>query len=204
MPIPPVESMLEHEKSLWKQGFKYIAGIDEAGRGPLAGPVVSACVLFPSNCLIEGVYDSKELTSSQRHHLYEKIIDKCICYSIYEIDNQTIDKINILEATKLSMIKALESMETTPDFVMIDAVNLPIQYPSKAIIKGDKKSFTIAAASILAKVYRDNLMNRLHEEFPLYQWNKNKGYGTIEHRKAIFKYGFSLYHRKSFTVRFHI
>jgi len=201
MPIPPVESLLDYEQGLWRLGFKYIAGIDEAGRGPLAGPVVSACVIFPPDCLIEGVYDSKALTPSQRMELYWKIIDRCICYSIFEVDNQTIDRVNILEATKLSMIGALEGLKTNPDFVIIDAVNLPIQYLSRSIIQGDKKSFTIAAASILAKVYRDNLMNKLHEEFPSYHWNKNKGYGTIEHRKAILKHGFSPYHRKSFTVR---
>ncbi len=201
MKIPPVISILEYEKDLWQQGFQHIAGIDEAGRGPLAGPVVSGCVIFRPYVALEGVYDSKALTPQKRSELYEIILNNCAGYGLGIVDNETIDQINILEATKLSMLKAVQSLKINPDFILIDAVSIKSNIPYKSIIKGDQKSFTIAAASIIAKVYRDRLMDNLHEEYPHYLWNKNKGYGTEEHRKAIHEHGLSPYHRKSFTVK---
>ncbi len=201
MPVPPVQSIIDTEKDLWRNGYRNIAGMDEAGRGPLAGPVVSACVIFNPYKVVEGVYDSKALTASRRSFLYRLIIENCSCYGVGIIDNETIDRINILEATKLSMHEAVRGLSIKPDYVLIDAVPLQLDIPVKTIIKGDQKSFSIAAASIIAKVSRDSIMDRLHEEYPVYGWDKNKGYGTADHREAIRKFGFSPYHRKTFTVK---
>jgi ribonuclease HII len=200
MAIPAVEEILTFERSLWEKGFRCVAGIDEAGRGPLAGPVVSACVAFEPFCIIEGVYDSKALTASKRERLYSQILDKAVCYAIGVVDHQTIDRINIFQASRLSMKKAFEALSQKPDFVLIDAVRLDLPVPSQSIIKGDQKSFSIAAASIVAKVYRDRLMEGLHQEYPDYGWNQNKGYPTKAHREAIHKYGYSPYHRRTFHV----
>jgi len=201
MIIPPVRSIIDAEKDLWQRGYSNIAGIDEAGRGPLAGPVVSACVIFNPNVLIEGVYDSKALTSQKRNYLYKIITEKCLCFGIGIIDNKVIDRVNILEATKLAMQKAFNGLSERPDYVLIDAINLQFDIPVKSIIKGDQKSFCIAAASIIAKVTRDNIMDRLHEEYPVYGWNKNRGYCTSGHREAILKYGLSPYHRITFKIK---
>ena len=176
--------------------------MDEAGRGPLAGPVVSACVIFDPFVLIEGVFDSKSLSPETREELYKIIAEKCNCYGLGVIDNLTIDRVNILEATKLSMHEAVQRLSITPDCVLIDALRIDLgATPVKPIIKGDCKSFTIAAASIIAKVSRDAMMIRLHEEYPMYGWDRNKGYGTVEHREAIEKYGLSPYHRRSFNFK---
>ncbi len=201
MPVPSVQNILEFEKDLWQQGYRYVAGMDEAGRGPLAGPVVSACVIFPPSVVIEGVYDSKALTPSKRNELYNAIMEKCSCYGIGIADNETIDNINILESTKISMQKALLDMNLKPDYLLVDAVKLKTDFPNLPVIHGDMKSFTIAAASIIAKVTRDGIMNRLHEEYPIYNWKENKGYGTESHRRAIHEYGLSPYHRKSFKLK---
>ncbi|MGA2142063.1 MAG: ribonuclease HII [Brevinematales bacterium] len=201
MKVPPVRFIIDTEKDLWQSGYRNIAGMDEAGRGPLAGPVVSACVVFDPFVLIEGVFDSKSLLPSKRKDLYKIIVEKCRCFGIGIIDNITIDRVNILEATKLSMHEALQRLSIRPDYVLIDAVRLQLDTPVKPIIKGDCKSFTIAAASIIAKVSRDSIMERLHEEYPMYGWDRNKGYGTEEHRKAIEKYGPSKYHRRSFKFK---
>ncbi len=200
MPIPKAEDLLNYEKKLWNLGYRFIAGIDEAGRGPLAGPVVSACVIFEPSFIIEGVYDSKSLSSRQREILYQKIISDCVCYSIGIVDNETIDRINILEAAKLSMKMAVEKLSRKPEYILVDAVKLNLPIPVEPIIKGDQKSHTIAAASIIAKVYRDDLMRKLHNEYPIYKWNENKGYPTKAHREAIKSHGFSPYHRKTFKV----
>ncbi len=200
MPVPHVKDLLDFENEIWSQGFDHVAGIDEAGRGPLAGPVVSACVIFNPSDYIEGVYDSKALPAKTREILYQKIVEKAVCYGIGIVDNNTIDCINIFEATKISMQKALECLSISPDYIMVDAVKLKTARPCLSIIKGDQKSFTIAAASILAKVYRDNLMKLLHNEYPVYGWHNNKGYPTKSHRQAIKKFGFSPYHRRTFTV----
>jgi ribonuclease HII len=201
MSIPPADTLFQYERMLWSRGYSMLAGMDEAGRGPLAGPVVSACVIFEPSVMIEGVYDSKALTSKKREELCELIKSKAVCYGVGSVDNDTIDKINILEATKLSMKRAVASLSQKPDYILIDAVKMDLGIKSEGIIKGDQKSFTIAAASIIAKVSRDRFMDAIHGEYPEYCWNENKGYGTESHREAIKKHGLSPYHRKSFTVK---
>lgn len=183
---------------------KLVAGIDEAGRGPLAGPVVCAAVILPldKDKIIDGVNDSKKLTEKKREALYKEIIEKAISYSIVEIDEKTIDEINILNATKLGMKKAVENLKTKPDVVLVDAVKIECDIPQENIIKGDGLSYNIAAASILAKVYRDNLMKKLSLEYPEYDFAKHKGYGTPEHILALKKFGKCKIHRDSFIKNF--
>ncbi len=193
--------MLDYER---KFKGKVIAGIDEAGRGPLAGPVVCACVIMPleNDNIIEGINDSKKLTEKKREQLYDKIIDKALSYAIVEIDEKTIDKINILNATKLGMKKALETLKIKPDIVLIDAVKIETEIMQENIIKGDAKSYNIAAASILAKVYRDRLMKDLSKKHPEYNFAKHKGYGTKEHIDNLKKYGKCPLHRETFIKNF--
>lgn len=193
--------MLEYEN---KYKGQIIAGMDEAGRGPLAGPVVCACVVMPlqKDKLIDGVNDSKKLTAKKRTELYDKIIERAISYSIVEIDEKTIDQINILNATKLGMKKAVESLSITPDVVLIDAVKIDCKIKQENIIKGDELSYSIAAASILAKVYRDRLMEKFDKLYPQYLFAKHKGYGTSQHIEALKKYGKCKIHRESFIKHF--
>ncbi len=193
--------MLNYEKRY--EGM-LIAGIDEAGRGPLAGPVVCACVIMPleDNMIIEGIDDSKKLSAKKREGLYEKIIQRAKAYSIVEIDEKTIDEINILQATKLGMKKALETLQIKPDIVLIDAVKIDSEIKQDNIIKGDALSYNIAAASILAKVYRDRLMIKLDERFAGYGFAQHKGYGTKLHVEALKKLGATAVHRKSFIKNF--
>lgn len=191
--------MLDYEK---KFGGKIIAGIDEAGRGPLAGPVVCACAVMPMDNIIEGINDSKKVSPKKREELYEKIIETAISYSIVEVDEKTIDEINILQATKLGMKKALESLKVKPEVVLIDAVKIDTDLPQENIIKGDALSYNIAVASILAKVYRDRLMVELDKKFPEYNFAKHKGYGTKLHIEALKKYGKCEIHRDSFIKNF--
>ena len=181
-----------------------IAGIDEAGRGPLAGPVVCAAVIMPLNKdeIIEDVNDSKKLTAKKREELYQKIIDKALSYSICEIDEKTIDEINILNATKIGMKKCLNNLKIKPDIVLTDAVKIETNLPQENIIHGDALSYNIAAASILAKVYRDNLMIKMHKIYPQYNFSKHKGYGTKEHIKNLVNYGACPLHRKTFIKNF--
>lgn len=194
--------MLDYEKKY--PNNMLLAGIDEAGRGPLAGPVVCACVIMPldKNSIIDGVNDSKKISAKKREELYEKIIQTAISYAIVEVDAETIDKINILNATKQGMIKALNSLNIVPDTVLIDAVKLDIDIPQENIIKGDAKSYNIAAASILAKVYRDNLMKKIAQQYPQYQFEKHKGYGTKLHIEKLLQYGKCDIHRNSFIKNF--
>ena len=194
--------MLDYEKKY--PNNMLLAGIDEAGRGPLAGPVVCACVIMPldKNSIIDGVNDSKKISTKKREELYEKIIQTAISYAIVEVDAETIDKINILNATKQGMIKALNSLNIVPDTVLIDAVKLDIDIPQENIIKGDAKSYNIAAASILAKVYRDNLMKKIAQQYPQYQFEKHKGYGTKLHIEKLLQYGKCDIHRNSFIKNF--
>ncbi|MBQ8792202.1 MAG: ribonuclease HII [Clostridia bacterium] len=193
--------MLDYEKK-----FKnlLIAGIDEAGRGPLAGPVVCACVIMPldKNSIIEGINDSKKLTEKKRDALYDQIKQKAIVYSIVEVDEKTIDEINILNATKLGMKRALDGLSVRPDIVLIDAVRLDTEIMQENIIKGDALSYNIASASILAKVYRDRLMKTYDEKYPNYQFGKHKGYGTKLHIEMLKKFGKSPIHRDSFIKNF--
>lgn len=193
--------MLDYEK---KYSGQIIAGIDEAGRGPLAGPVVCACVIMPldEQNIIEGINDSKKLSEKKRELLYDKIIEKALAYSIIEVDEKTIDEINILQATKLGMKRAFESLKIKPDIVLIDAVKIDTEIKQDNIIKGDALSYNIAAASILAKVYRDRLMKELSKEYPEYNFEKHKGYGTKEHIDALKKYGKCKLHRETFIKNF--
>lgn len=190
---------LKFEKEEQQKGKLLIAGVDEVGRGPLAGPVCVACVIMPLDDLIEGVDDSKKLSEKKREELFEKIKEKAICHSIKMVDEQTIDKINILEATKLAMKNAIESMEIKPDIVLIDAINkLDVDVEIRGIIKGDALSYSIGCASILAKVTRDRFMCELAKEYPEYGFEKHKGYGTKAHIEALKQYGPCIYHRLSF------
>lgn len=195
------ENMLDYDL---KYEGKIVAGIDEAGRGPLAGPVVCACVIMPldKDKIIDGINDSKKLTEKKREELFEKITKVAISYSIVEVDEKTIDEINILNATKLGMKNALNSLSVVPDIVLIDAVKIDTQIMQENIIKGDAKSYNIASASILAKVYRDRLMKQLSLKYPQYNFAKHKGYGTKEHIENLKKYGKCPIHRNSFIKHF--
>ncbi len=193
--------MLDYEK---KFHGEMLAGIDEAGRGPLAGPVVCACVIMPleEDKIIDGINDSKKLSPKKREMLYDKIIERAICYKIVEIDEKTIDEINILNATKLGMVKALNGLNIKPDRVLIDAVKIDSEVSQENIIKGDALSYNIASASILAKVYRDRLMDEMDKLYPQYGFKKHKGYGTKAHIEALKKYGECPIHRQTFIKHF--
>jgi len=198
-----LHEMYKFEREAFQQGIRYVAGIDEAGRGPLAGPVVAACVMLPENCLIEGVNDSKKLSASKREKLYEIIMEKAISVGVGIVDEKTIDEINILNAAKLAMKKAVEQVAPAPELLLIDALELSDLYiPQKSIIKGDATCFSIAAASIIAKVTRDRMLDELDDMYPVYGFKKHKGYGTAQHIDAIKKYGICPIHRISFTKNF--
>ncbi len=198
-----LESMYVYERQAYQQGYKLIAGMDEAGRGPLAGPVVAACVILPEDCLIEGVNDSKKLSAEKRERLYDIIIEKAVSVGVGIIDEKTIDEINILNATKLAMKKAAEQVKPVPDLLLVDAVKLDnIDIPQMPIIKGDALSLSIAAASIIAKVTRDRLIDEADSIYPTYGFKDHKGYGTPQHIEAIKKYGICPIHRISFTKNF--
>ena len=190
---------LKFEKEEQQKGNFLIAGVDEVGRGPLAGPVCVAAVIMPLDDIIEGVDDSKKVSEKKRNLLYEQIKKKAICYAIEMVDEQTIDKINILEATKLCMKRAIEKLEIKPDVVLIDAISkLDTDVSLRGIVKGDALSYSIGAASILAKVTRDNYMTEIDKEYPEYGFAKHKGYGTKVHIEALKKVGPCEYHRLSF------
>ncbi len=181
-------NLLEFEKQCYKKGCKYIAGTDEAGRGPLAGPVVAAAVILPKNYKLEGLNDSKKLTEKKRDKFYDIIIKDAISYHISVINPSIIDEINIYQASKKGMIDAINNLSVTPDFILTDAMPLDCEN-HLSIIKGDAKSITIAAASVLAKVTRDNIMKELNKRYPLYEFDKHKGYPTKKHIEIIEKYG---------------
>ncbi len=194
-----MNSFQKIEKELLLQGYNLIAGVDEAGRGPLAGPVVAAAVIFEPDILIDGVNDSKLLTQREREKLESLIKEKALAYSIFVVDVNLIEKLNILNATLFAMKNAILKLKLSPNMILIDGNrNLNIQIPSKCVIKGDSKCFSIAAASILAKTYRDRLMTELSKVYPVYQFHKNKGYATREHIDAILKFGPCNIHRKKF------
>jgi len=190
----------EIEKELYVKGFQTIAGIDEAGRGPLAGPVVVAGVIMPQDSMIEGVNDSKKVTEKRREKLYDLILEEAISYSVAIIGQDVIDEINILNATKQGVTKVVEELEIKPDLILVDALTgIDTKgIPYDAIIKGDAKSISIAAASIIAKVTRDRLMVKYNEVFPEYGFASNKGYGAKAHLDALKKYGPTPIHRHSF------
>ena len=190
--------MKEYESELYKTGIKYIGGVDEVGRGPLVGPVVTACVILPESFYDERINDSKKLSEKKREELYDVIMNNAISVGIGQSSEKVIDKINILEATKKAMKEAINNCSVKPEHVLIDAVKLDIDIPSTSIIKGDAKSQTIAAASIIAKVTRDRMMYELDKKHPEYDFAKNKGYGTKKHIEALYKYGPLKEHRKTF------
>ena len=182
--------------------IQLIAGVDEAGRGPLAGPVVAAAVVFRPSTFIEGVNDSKKLSAVKREKLFVQITEQALAFAYEIIPHTTIDEINILQASLLAMKRAVGKLSTVPHLILIDGnKTFQSEAAKKAIVKGDAKSFSIAAASIVAKVVRDEIMVKLSTEFPEYRWEKNKGYATAEHISAVKKYGATQYHRKTFLSR---
>lgn len=202
--VKRLTKLKEMEKELYAKGFQKIAGIDEAGRGPLAGPVVVAGVIMPQNSMIEGVNDSKKVSEKKREKLYDAILEEAISYSIAIIGQDIIDEINILNATKQGVTKVVEELEVKPDLILVDALtHIDTKgIPYDAIIKGDAKCYNIAAASILAKVTRDRIMREWDEIYPQYEFIAHKGYGTAKHIAAIREYGLCPIHRKSFTKKF--
>ena len=193
---------LSYERKHLQNGVKLIAGIDEVGRGPLAGPVVCCAVIMPLDDLIEGVTDSKKLTEKKREILSEIIKEKALSYSIAEIWQDEIDEINILEAVKKCMTNAVEGLKLKPDITLVDGVDTHLKINAEYVIKGDFNSYTIGCASIVAKVYRDNLMKELSKEYPEYGFEKHKGYGTKTHIEKIKEIGPCRLHRKTFIKNF--
>ena len=191
--------MKEFENELYESGIKYIDGIDEVGRGPLVGPVVTAAVILPKDFYDERINDSKKLTEKKRELLYDVIMENAVSVGIGISSEDVIDDINILEATKKAMIEAVNNLSVKPQHLLIDAVKLNVDIPQTSIIKGDAKSESIAAASIIAKVTRDRMMIELDKEHPEYDFKHNKGYGTKKHIEAIEKYGILKEHRKTFA-----
>lgn len=193
---------LEFEKEAIAKGYKAVCGVDEAGRGPLAGPVCAAAVILPEGVIIDGVNDSKKLSEKKREALFDVIREQSLAYSIAYATVNEIEEINILNATMLAMKRAVEGLSVKADYAMIDGNRLPeLDIDSECIVKGDAKSMSIACASILAKVSRDRLLYKYAEEYPMYGFDKHKGYGTAAHREAILKYGPCPYHRKSFLKK---
>ncbi len=190
---------LRYEKEALKKGYKNICGVDEAGRGPLAGPVCAAAVIMPRDTIIEGVNDSKKLSEKKRESLYDVIKETALSYSIAFATVEEIEEMNILQATMLAMKRAVEGLKIPADFAMIDGNKIPpLQIPAEFIIKGDGNSMSIAAASILAKVTRDRLCIEYDRKYPQYGFAKHKGYGTKQHREALLEYGPCEIHRRSF------
>ncbi len=202
--IERLSLLKEEENKLYNNSVKYICGIDEAGRGPLAGPVVVGAVILPEDSFIEGVNDSKKISEKKREKIYEIITQEAIAYSVGIVDQKTIDEINILNATKLGVKRALEGLSQKPEIIMVDALNnmdtLGIPYIS--VVKGDAKNYCIAAASIIAKVTRDRMMKEWDEVYPMYGFAKHKGYGTAEHIRLLKENGPCMIHRKSFIKNF--
>lgn len=198
-----LEEILTYERGCWEAGYELVAGIDEVGRGPLAGPVVAAAVILPKECKIEGVNDSKKLSAKKREELYDIILEKAVSYGIGIVSNERIDEINILQSTYEAMREALSQLSPKADYILADAVTIPrISTPQRGIIKGDAKSMSIGAASIVAKVYRDRLMEAFDEVYPGYGFGANKGYGSAEHIEGIKKLGITPIHRKTFIKNF--
>ena len=194
----------EIEKELYQKGFKNICGIDEAGRGPLAGPVVVAGVIMPQDSMIEGINDSKKVTEKKREKLYDLILEEAISYSVAIVGQDIIDEMNILNATKQGVTQVVDELDIKPDLILVDAlehINTK-GIPYEPIIKGDAKCYNIAAASIIAKVTRDRIMREWDEIYPQYGFINHKGYGTAKHIEAIKQYGLCPIHRKSFTKKF--
>lgn len=196
-----LNELKEIDKSYFKEGYNYICGIDEAGRGPLAGPVVVAAVIMPKDSMIEGVNDSKKVSEKKREKLYELIIEEAISYSVGIVDQNEIDRINILNATKAGLTEAVRTLKVKPELILVDALtNIDTcGVPYQSIIKGDAKSYSIAAASIIAKVTRNRIMREWDKVYPQYGFEKHKGYGTAAHISAIKENGLCPLHRLSFV-----
>lgn len=198
-PDLPTQPMDYFEKMYSRRGYHRIAGVDEVGRGPLAGPVVAAAVILPKEGIGEKLFDSKKISSKKREHLYETILAQAQGVGIGMIGQEEIDRLNILVATLKAMALAIKNLPTPPDFILIDGSHgLNLSIPHKPIRKGDQLCNSIAAASIIAKVTRDRMMLECHQKFPQYNFAKHKGYGTQEHRRAIEKFGICALHRKTF------
>ncbi len=203
------EDELKRQALMWKyehaaaaEGYRLVAGVDEAGRGPLAGPVFAAAVILKEGAVIDGINDSKKLSEKKREELFEKIKENAVAYSVYSADEKTIDDVNILNATYMAMNGAVDGLAVMPDFVLIDGNSIKnMQTPHRTVVKGDAKSISIAAASILAKVSRDRFMAEMAEKYPEYGFEKHKGYGTKAHNEAILKYGPSPIHRRTFLKK---
>ena len=193
-----LEKMLAYEKELYTQGIQLIAGVDEVGRGPLAGPVVAAAVILPENCKIPGLNDSKKIPKSKHKEIYEAVLQNAIAIGIGAKDNQEIDQVNIYEATKLAMMEAIGQLDPQPQHLLIDAMKLDLPIPQTSIIKGDANSLSIAAASIVAKVTRDQMMEEFDREYPGYDFAQNAGYGTAKHLAGLEQLGVTPIHRRSF------
>ena len=193
-----LEKMLAYEKELYTQGIHLIAGVDEVGRGPLAGPVVAAAVILPENCKIPGLNDSKKIPKSKHHAIYQAVLDQALSVGIGIKDNQVIDQVNIYEATKLAMLEAIQELDPRPQHLLIDAMRLDLPIPQTSIIKGDANSLSIAAASIVAKVTRDQMMEEFDRKYPGYDFAQNAGYGTAKHLAGLDKLGVTPIHRRSF------
>ena len=202
--IKRLTELSKYEAEYYSKGYNLICGIDEAGRGPLAGPVVAGAVILPKGCLIEGVNDSKKLSEKKREKLYEEITQNAIAWAVGIVDNEEIDRINILEATRKAMKMAIEGLKVKPDYILIDAEKRVDTggIPFLPIIKGDALSISIASASIIAKVTSDRMMYEYDKVFPIYGFSKHKGYGTKAHIDAIKEHGLSMIHRKTFTKNF--
>ena len=193
-----LEQMLRYEKELYQAGYQRIAGIDEVGRGPLAGPVVAAAVILPPGCKIKGLNDSMKIPKKKHQEIYQAVMDKALAVGIGLMDSEIIDQVNIYEATKLAMKEALSKLSLKPDYLLIDAMKLDVEIPQESIIKGDANSLSIAAASIVAKVTRDKLMTDYDKEFPGYDFAQNAGYGTKSHLQGLERNGVTPIHRKTF------
>lgn len=194
---------LYYEKEAAARGFRAVCGIDEAGRGPLAGPVYAAAVILPPDCVIEGLNDSKKLTEARREQLFDVILEKAVACGIGCADEKEIDTLNILQATYLAMRRAVEALPVPCDYAMVDGNRMPpLDVPGETIVKGDAKSASIAAASVLAKVSRDRVMRQYHEQYPAYGFDGHKGYGTRAHYAALEAYGPCPIHRMTFLKKF--
>lgn len=193
-----LEKMLAYEKELYTQGIQLIAGVDEVGRGPLAGPVVAAAVILPKACKIPGLNDSKKIPKSKHKEIYEAVLQNAVAIGIGIKDNQVIDQVNIYEATKLAMMEAIGQLEPQPQHLLIDAMRLDLPISQTSIIKGDANSLSIAAASIVAKVTRDQMMEEFDREYPGYDFAQNAGYGTSNHLAGLDQLGVTPIHRRSF------
>ena len=193
-----LEGMLAYEKECYARGMELIAGVDEVGRGPLAGPVVAAAVILPKACKIPGLNDSKKIPKSKHKEIYEAVLQNAIAIGIGVKDNHVIDQVNIYEATKLAMMEAIGQLEPQPQHLLIDAMRLDLPIPQTSIIKGDANSLSIAAASIVAKVTRDQMMEEFDCEYPGYDFTQNAGYGTANHLAGLHKLGVTPIHRRSF------